>query len=82
LARELLLLQSSDWQFLISTWHARDYAEQRFSEHAEKFQRLVSMAQKSTKESLTQEEINYLVDCEKSDSIFPDLDLTWFIPKN
>ncbi|HLB25245.1 MAG TPA: 1,4-alpha-glucan branching protein domain-containing protein, partial [Nitrospirota bacterium] len=32
-ARELLLMQSSDWQFLISTWSARDYAEMRFTEH-------------------------------------------------
>ncbi|MFQ5811176.1 MAG: 1,4-alpha-glucan branching protein domain-containing protein, partial [Armatimonadota bacterium] len=28
-ARELLLLQASDWQFLITTWTARDYAEAR-----------------------------------------------------
>ncbi|MHA1257434.1 MAG: 1,4-alpha-glucan branching protein domain-containing protein [Promethearchaeota archaeon] len=27
LARESLLLQSSDWQFLITTWSARDYRE-------------------------------------------------------
>src|SRR6185503_2418392 len=34
-ARELLLLQSSDWQFIISTGAAADYASQRFSGHAE-----------------------------------------------
>ena len=28
-ARELLLLEASDWPFLISTWSARDYAEKR-----------------------------------------------------
>src|SRR5690606_23073785 len=33
LGRELLLLESSDWQFLISTWSARDYAEQRVVFH-------------------------------------------------
>src|SRR5438552_3066279 len=27
--RELLLLEASDWQFLITTWSARDYAERR-----------------------------------------------------
>src|SRR5438105_675216 len=27
ICRELLLLESSDWQFLITTKHARDYAE-------------------------------------------------------
>ena len=82
LARELLLLQSSDWQFLISTWNARDYAEQRFSEHAEKFQKLLAMAKKSLNEKpLTSEENNYLSDSEKSDAIFPDLDLDWFKPR-
>ena len=29
LCRENLIMQASDWQFLISTWSARDYAEQR-----------------------------------------------------
>ena len=32
-ARELLLAQSSDWQFIISTGAAADYAERRFREH-------------------------------------------------
>ena len=34
-ARELLLAQSSDWQFIISTGAAADYAERRFSEHCD-----------------------------------------------
>jgi 1,4-alpha-glucan branching enzyme len=34
-ARELLLLQSSDWQFIISTGAAADYASKRFLGHAE-----------------------------------------------
>jgi 1,4-alpha-glucan branching enzyme len=34
-ARELLLAQSSDWQFIITTGAAADYAEQRFREHAD-----------------------------------------------
>jgi 1,4-alpha-glucan branching enzyme len=33
-ARELLLLQSSDWQFIISTGTATDYAIKRFTGHA------------------------------------------------
>src|ERR1019366_5243268 len=32
-ARELLLAQSSDWQFIISTGAAGDYATKRFNEH-------------------------------------------------
>jgi 1,4-alpha-glucan branching enzyme len=34
-ARELLLAQSSDWQFIISTGAAADYAERRFQEHCD-----------------------------------------------
>ena len=34
-ARELLLAQSSDWQFIISTGAAGDYATQRFNEHCD-----------------------------------------------
>ncbi|HHS51153.1 MAG TPA: DUF1957 domain-containing protein [candidate division Zixibacteria bacterium] len=39
-ARELLLLESSDWQFLISTWSARDYAENRIFFHNDAFGKL------------------------------------------
>ena len=34
--REKLLLESSDWPFLISTWSARDYAQNRAAEHYER----------------------------------------------
>jgi len=37
LCRELLLLESSDWQFLITTGPARDYAEARFRTHVDQF---------------------------------------------
>ncbi|MGE5595581.1 MAG: glycoside hydrolase family 57 protein [Hyphomicrobiales bacterium] len=40
LARELLLLQSSDWQFLMTTGQAHDYAVERFESHRERFDRL------------------------------------------
>jgi 1,4-alpha-glucan branching enzyme len=40
-ARELLLLQSSDWQFIISTGAAADYATRRFNGHAEDLDRLL-----------------------------------------
>ena len=41
-ARELLLLQSSDWPFLITTGQAAEYATQRFREHVERFDRLAT----------------------------------------
>ncbi len=39
-ARELLLLQASDWPFLVSTGQAKEYAVQRFITHVERFNRL------------------------------------------
>ncbi len=41
--RSLFLLESSDWQFLISTFSARDYAELRVVVHHDDFKRLAAM---------------------------------------
>ena len=41
-ARELLLAQSSDWQFIISTGAAADYAEQRFRMHCDDADKLIA----------------------------------------
>jgi 1,4-alpha-glucan branching enzyme len=41
-ARELLLAQSSDWQFIISTGAAADYGERRFREHCSDTEELVA----------------------------------------
>jgi 1,4-alpha-glucan branching enzyme len=41
-ARELLLAQSSDWQFIMTTGNAADYAEQRFTEHCDQAEGLVA----------------------------------------
>jgi 1,4-alpha-glucan branching enzyme len=38
----MLLLQSSDWQFIISTGEVEDYAIRRFNEHAGDCARLLS----------------------------------------
>lgn len=42
LARELLLLQSSDWQFLMTTGQAHDYAVERFRSHMGRFDELAN----------------------------------------
>jgi 1,4-alpha-glucan branching enzyme len=73
--RELLLLESSDWQFLITTFSARDYAELRLSEHADDFTRLADLAQRRLEGgSLTEADEQFLAAAEKRDSIFPDFD--------
>ncbi len=81
LGRELLLLQSSDWQFLISTFAARDYAEMRFAEHWEKFNRLAEMAEGILNgKKLDEGDKNYLKDCEESDKLFSDFSMQSFWP--
>lgn len=78
-ARELLLLQASDWQFLISTWSARDYAELRVAEHHETFRRLARMARAYAEEGSVREgEWAFLEECKERNSVFEDIDLGWF----
>jgi len=43
-ARELLLAQSSDWPFLVTTGQAGDYAIERFRSHALRFRRSAEIA--------------------------------------
>jgi len=82
MARELLLLESSDWQFLISTWSARDYAENRLALHYESFNRLYEMASKyGAGEHVDEGEWHYLGLLEDNDGIFMDLDLEPFAKK-
>jgi 1,4-alpha-glucan branching enzyme len=76
--RELLLLEASDWQFLISTWAARDYAERRVAEHYAEFKRLAEMARGlADGHPLTPEAADLLRRLERQDFCFPDLDPAW-----
>lgn len=83
-ARELLLLQASDWQFLISTVAAKDYAELRIAGHTEDFQSLAAIARRLLAVAgrgpsrLTAEEEAALSTIETRDHLFPDVDLTWW----
>ncbi len=75
LCRELLLLESSDWQFLITTGAARDYAELRFRTHLEQFAALEDIWRAyEAVGSLSEEQERRLHEIEERDSIFPDLD--------
>ncbi len=78
-ARELLLLQSSDWQFLISTRAAADYAELRVARHYEDFKKLASLARKCGEGGeVTEGERGLLELVMERDSLFPDIDPAWF----
>jgi len=73
--REMLLLEASDWQFLITTFSARDYAELRVAEHAESFERLAALAERRLGGgALSEAEEQVLSDLERRDGLFPDFD--------
>jgi 1,4-alpha-glucan branching enzyme len=75
LCRELLLLESSDWQFLITTGAARDYAESRFLTHNDQFLELKSIWQAFDHDGhLNEHMTTRLAEIEHRDNIFPDID--------
>jgi 1,4-alpha-glucan branching enzyme len=76
--RELLLLEASDWQFLITTQAARDYAERRVAEHYAEFKRLSEMVRTLRNgEPLSVEAAGTLRRLERDDFCFPDIDPAW-----
>ena len=75
LCRELLLLEASDWQFLISTGAARDYAELRFTNHFSQFNEVRACYEAwLANHTISAEEERVLAEIELRDSVFPDLD--------
>ncbi|MBX3095583.1 MAG: DUF1957 domain-containing protein [Fimbriimonadaceae bacterium] len=78
-ARELLLSESSDWQFLISTFSARDYSEVRFEDHIARLTRLMDMAETvHDGASLGIEDREFLNECQQKDAPFPKIDLSFW----
>ena len=74
MCRELLLMESSDWPTLITTGAARDYAEKRFREHAESFDRLQGIWDSLTENgSIAPEDEAILAELERIDDLFPHL---------
>lgn len=73
-ARELLLMQSSDWPFIMTTGTTVAYAERRLREHVHRFRRL--------DEQLTSRTIDpeWLAGIEERDNLFPDLDYRVYTP--
>ena len=75
ICRELMLLESSDWQFLITTKAARDYAEKRFNTHLDQFRALLDTWRRfeSTRQ-ISAEKLQELEAIELRDSVFPAID--------
>ena len=67
-ARELLLMQSSDWSFLVTTNQAKAYAIQRFNQHLERFEALASSVEAGTPD------VTLAKDLYERDKLFADID--------
>lgn len=70
-ARELLLLQSSDWPFLVTTQQAKEYASKRFFEHLTRFDILVDALEKKDFGASFEE---FLFEIEDKDNVFQSMD--------
>lgn len=76
MGRELLLMQGSDWPFLLFTLQAKEYANQRFHHHHQRLRKLFWAAQDLDDRSrLSESELSRIEDI---DSPWPMLDYTIF----
>lgn len=71
-ARELLLLESSDWPFLVTTGQARQYAVQRFSQHLERFLDLANSIERGVPDGALAAQLW------EKDRVFPTIDYRWW----
>ncbi len=77
--RELLLLQASDWPFLITTWSARDYAGERIAHHHGDYKRVANMARRYGRgEWISEEEWAYFGAVQDRDRPFGEIEARWF----
>src|SRR5437899_8212574 len=67
-ARELLLAQASDWQFMISTGAVPDYAERRFKLHCDDAERLVAALTSASSDG-----VRLATELEQRDGLFPNV---------
>src|SRR5215217_6174918 len=74
-ARELVLLQSSDWPFLVTTGQAKEYASERFTDHVERFNQVASIAESG---QITDDNRAFLVSLSERDNPFPEIDYRVF----
>jgi 1,4-alpha-glucan branching enzyme len=84
MGREVLLQQASDWQFLISTESAADYATKRFQEHYDNAKLLAGfIPELHAQKSLSEEHLEELQRLEQTNRLFADLRLDrWDDTKN
>ncbi len=71
-ARELLLAESSDWPFLVTTGQARNYAIQRYEQHLERFNQLAESIEKGRPDGVLAAQLW------EKDRLFEDIDYRWW----
>jgi 1,4-alpha-glucan branching enzyme len=72
-ARQLLLAQSSDWQFMISTGAVPDYAEKRFNRHCDDLEVLLAALDRGCSEDALARARELALSLDGRDSLFPDI---------
>ncbi len=82
-ARELLLLQASDWPFAITRGQALDYGIKRFILHVARFESLADLCRRLGSGSASGDELDpverhAIEDADLHDLIFADIDLDWW----
>jgi 1,4-alpha-glucan branching enzyme len=82
-ARELLLLQASDWQFVVTRGQAVDYGIKRYMQHVSRFENLIELAEKTHQDTaylnrLSELEAFEIQEVDLHDIVFPQIDLAWW----
>ena len=72
-ARELLLAQASDWQFIMSTGAVTDYAERRFTLHCDDAESLVAALAPGADPSALESAQRRAEELARRDDLFPDV---------
>jgi len=73
LARELLLMQASDWAFLMKAKTAKEYATEQTVDHIARFNRLHDQFAANDVDE------KFLAECEWHDNLFPNLNWRYYI---
>jgi len=72
-ARQLLLAQSSDWQFMISTGAVPDYAERRFNLHCDDLEALLPALSPDAPSRVVEEARALARSLDERDTLFPNV---------
>ena len=78
-ARELILMEGSDWPFLLYTEQAKEYANQRFHHHHQRFLKLIWAAKNFADHNRIS--ISELENYELIDSCFQEIKINYFRKK-